>query len=246
MPLYYALRMSVEPFEVRLSASAGPPSVPARRYVPEGAGGAAGVTDVTLVLAHGAGAPQAHPWMTGAATALAARGVAVVTFDFPYMAAGRRVPDRAPVLEACWLDVIDTVRERASGRPRLFIGGKSMGGRMATHVAARHADRAGALAGLVLLGYPLHPPGRPADRRDAHLPAIAVPALFVQGTRDPFGGPDELAPALAPLGPLATVHPVEGGDHSFAVPRGSGRPSRASLAEVWDIVARWVLTGAAR
>ncbi|MCU0256060.1 MAG: alpha/beta fold hydrolase [Vicinamibacterales bacterium] len=229
--------MGSEPFHVPLTVSAGVPAVPATWYAAHGDAAAP-----VLMLAHGAGAPQRHPWMVGAARGLARRGVAVVTFDFPYMAAGRKLPDRAPVLEACWLDVIDCVRARVPAGTPLFIGGKSMGGRMATHVAARHAARAGHLAGLVLLGYPLHPPGRPDQRRDAHLPLIRVPALFVQGTRDAFGGPDELSPVLAPLAALATIHAVPDGDHSFAVPRASGRATRDVLEGVWDMVAAWVLT----
>lgn len=232
-------QMPAEEFSVALrsreEASRIPETVAARWYAPD----VEVRTGDVLVLAHGAGAPQSHPWMVGAASALAARGVAVATFDFPYMQARRKLPDRAPVLEACWLDAIDAVRARAGGA-RLFIGGKSMGGRMATHVAAHHAERAGTLAGLVLLGYPLHPPGRPEQRRDAHLPLIRVPALFVQGTRDAFGAPSELAPALAPLGGLATVHEVHEGDHSFAVPRASGRTTREALEDVWDAVARWM------
>jgi predicted alpha/beta-hydrolase family hydrolase len=228
-------------FHVPLTVSAGVSAVPATRYVAQGQAVAP-----VLILAHGAGAPQRHPWMTGAAHGLARRGVTVVTFDFPYMAAGRKLPDRAPVLEACWLDVIDCVRARVPAGTPLFIGGKSMGGRMATHVAAHHAARAGDLAGLVLLGYPLHPPGKPGQRRDAHLPLIRGPALFVQGTRDAFGGPDELTPAVAPLGGLATIHAVDAGDHSFAVPRASGRTTRDVLEGTWDTVAAWVLTRPAR
>ncbi len=224
-------------FDVPLTIAAGVAAVPATWYAAPAAAGAP-----VLVLAHGAGAPQRHPWMVAAARGLARRGVTAVTFDFPYMAATRKLPDRAPVLEACWLDVIDSVRARVPAGTPLFIGGKSMGGRMATHVAAHHAARASDLAGLVLLGYPLHPPGRPGQRRDAHLPSVRVPALFVQGTRDAFGGPDDLAPALAPLGALATVHPVVDGDHSFAVPRASGRTTPAVLEQVWDTVAAWVLT----
>jgi hypothetical protein len=224
-------------FAVGLTNASGVAAVAARWHAAEG-----NPVAPVLILAHGAGAPQSHPWMVGAARALCARGLTIVTFDFPYMEAKRKLPDRAPVLEACWLDVIAAVRARAPGGTRLFIGGKSMGGRMATHVAAHHAARAGEIAGLVLLGYPLHPPGKPGERRDAHLPAIRVPALFVQGTRDAFGGPDELVPALAPLGDLSTVHAVEGADHSFAVSRASGRSTREVLERVWDVVAGWVLT----
>ena len=197
----------------------------------------------TLVLAHGAGAPRTHPFMVAAATALAARGLAVVTFNFPYMDQGRKVPDRAPVLERAWTDVIGYVAaQRALPRP-LVIGGKSMGGRMASHVVA--GERYGALAlppaGVVFLGYPLHPPGKPEQRRDAHLATLGCPALFVQGTRDAFGTPEELAPVLASMGPdHATLHVVEHGDHSFSVPRASGRRRQDVLDEVWDTVSGWI------
>src|SRR5580693_2163063 len=149
----------------------------------------------TLILGHGAGAGQRSAFMVEYARALSALGLDTVTFNFPYTEQGRRMPDRAPVLEACYRAVIEDARAALeSARRALFIGGKSMGGRMATHVAA--ADAALPLAGLVLLGYPLHPPGRPAERRDKHLPAIHRPMLFVQGSRDAFGTPAELTPIL--------------------------------------------------
>jgi hypothetical protein len=210
------------------------PDTTARRYAASGPAGC------TLILAHGAGAPQTHPWMVGAAQGLARRGVTVVTFNFPYTEARRKLPDRAPVLEQCWLDVLDEVRRREPSGTRLFIGGKSMGGRMASHVAAQHADRAGDIAGLVLLGYPLHPPGRPQQRRDAHLPLIACPTLVAQGARDGFGTPADIRVAFAALGPRLTLIEVEDGDHSFAVPRASGRRTAEVLESVWDDVSGWV------
>ena len=170
----------------------------------------------TLILGHGAGAGQRSAFMVGFAQALSASGVDVVTFNFLYTEQGRRIPDRAPALEACYRAVIDAVCANVeSARRALFIGGKSMGGRIATQVAA--ADPRLHLAGLVLLGYPLHPPGKPSERRDRHLPAIARPMLFVQGTRDAFGTPDELAPIVSALRPAPTVHVVAHGDHSFKV-----------------------------
>lgn len=177
-----------------------------------------------LILAHGAGAGQLHPFMIGYARALSAGGLDVVTFNFGYMEQTRRVPDPAPVLEARYREVIDLVlRDVPSASRALFIGGKSMGGRMATHVSAADHDlpRFASVRGLVLLGYPLHPPGRPDKRRDAHLPRLRRPALFVQGSRDTFGTPDELAPVLDTMDPRPTLHVVEGGDHSFKV---RGRP----------------------
>ena len=144
--------------------------------------------DRTLVLAHGAGAGQEHPFMVGFAEALAARGIDVVTFDFLYVAAGRRAPDRNDKLEACWRAALELGRAEWSGRVP-FIGGKSMGGRIASQLAAA----GDACAGLVCLGYPLHPPKQPEKLRTAHLPKLAgVATLVLQGKRDPFGTPEEL------------------------------------------------------
>ncbi len=173
--------------------------------------------DRTLVLAHGAGAGHQSTFMVGFANSLAALGADVVTFNFLYTEQRRRIPDRGPVLEACYHAVIDVVRERMAGPSgRLFIGGKSMGGRIATQVAA--ADRHLAIDGLVLLGYPLHPPGKPDQLRDKHLPLVGRPMLFVQGSRDAFGTPAELEPILDRLTPRPRLHVIPGGDHSFKVP----------------------------
>ena len=216
---------------------AGEP-VSALVYAPE----RAGVPDATFILAHGAGAPQTHPFMTGFARGLAHRGIEVVTFNFPYMERGRRAPDPAPRLEACYRSVIGVVRDRpaASGR-RLLAGGKSMGGRIASQTVA--ADAPAGLSptvdGLVLLGYPLHPPGRPEKLRSAHLPSIAAPMLFVQGSRDAFGTPDELRPVLADC-PRAELHVVDGGDHSFRV-RGRNAPAVDAVhATVQAVIVDWI------
>ena len=192
-----------------------------------------------LILAHGAGAGQRSPFITSFASALAALGIDIVTFNFLYTERGRRLPDRAPALEGCYRAVIDGVLEAVeSARRALFIGGKSMGGRIATQLAAGAPDVR--IAGLVLLGYPLHPPGQPERRRDAHLASVQRPMLFVQGSRDTFGTPAELAPALAPLGASSTLEVVEGGDHSFKVPR-IGAPAQAAVHDrVQRIIAAWV------
>jgi predicted alpha/beta-hydrolase family hydrolase len=188
-----------------------------------------------LVLAHGAGAGQRHPFMVSMANALASRGIDVMTFNFPYMEQRRRVPDRAPVLESCFRSVVAAALDRDSFRSRtLFIGGKSMGGRMATHLAAQGMER---LAGVIALGYPLHPPGKPEQVRSAHLPEIAVPVLIVQGERDAFGTPAELAPVIETMTAQVTVHVVPGGDHSLAV-RGQKTPE--TLETVSTIVANWM------
>lgn len=188
-----------------------------------------------LVLAHGAGAGQQSRFMVESARALAARGVTTATFDFPYITQGRSVPDKPPVLEARWRDAISAAQTQAAfaGLP-LFIGGKSMGGRIASHVASQGVDN---VAGLVFLGYPLHPPGRPEQRRDTHLPAIAQPMLFVQGTRDQFGTAGEIR-ALLPALKRATLFEVPDGDHSFKVRvKVAGRKQEEVLSEIFDTVA---------
>ena len=187
-----------------------------------------------LVLAHGAGAGQMSPFMVRAAEELASRRITTATFDFPYMVAGRSVPDRAPVLEDAWRTAIQNARPLLPSLP-LFIGGKSMGGRMASHVAAAGVER---IAGLVFLGYPLHPPGKPAQRRDAHLPGITEPMLFVQGSADTFGTGPEIG-ALLPSLEHATLHEIAGGDHSFRVPGGKARQEPA-FQEVMNAVSAWI------
>jgi uncharacterized protein len=188
-----------------------------------------------LVVAHGAGGGQKTAFMVRTAEGLAARGIVAATFDFPYMTAGKSVPDKPPVLEQAWRDAIERARTEMAGVP-LFIGGKSMGGRIASHVAAQGCP---GLAGLVFLGYPLHPPGKPEQRRDAHLPAIAEPLLFVQGSRDAFGTSDEIR-ALASKLQHATLHEVPGGDHSFKVSgRGAPKPEVVH-AEILDTVKAWI------
>ena len=193
----------------------------------------------TLILGHGAGAGQRSAFMVDFADALSERGLDLVTFNFLYTEQRRRIPDRGPALEACYRAVIEAVRaEVESARQSLFIGGKSMGGRIATQVAA--ADPGLALAGLVLLGYPLHPPGRPNERRDKHLPAIARPMLFVQGSRDAFGTPAELTPIVDRLQPTPTLHVVEQGDHSFKLSRKDPAAQAAVYAAVQQAIADWI------
>jgi len=192
-----------------------------------------------LVLAHGAGGGQRSRFMVGAANALAARGITVATFDFPYMTQGRSMPDKGPVLEAHWRQVIDEGRAHAAltGLP-LFIGGKSMGGRIASQVAARHVD---GIAGLVYFGYPLHPPGKPDQRRDLHLPDVSEPMLFLQGTRDEFGTADEIRELLPRLNAGTRLFEVMDGDHSFKVRmKITGKKPDTVLSEIFDEVASFV------
>jgi predicted alpha/beta-hydrolase family hydrolase len=191
-----------------------------------------------LILGHGAGAGQRSPWMVQFSHALSTRGIAIVTFNFLYTEQRRRMPDRRPLLDACYRAVIDATRREVEVAARwLFIGGKSMGGRIATHVAADHRDLP--VKGLVLLGYPLHPPGRPAERRDAHLPAIGRPMLFVQGSRDTFGTPRELEPVLDAITPRPALHVVEGGDHSFKATSDQIRQT-ALLDDAYRAIVEWI------
>jgi predicted alpha/beta-hydrolase family hydrolase len=203
----------------------------------------AGEARACLILAHGAGGTQASPVMVQFATALAAWGIATVTFNFLYSENRRRLPDRNDKLEACYRKVIQAYREGSLGpRPggRLIIGGKSMGGRIASQILATGGTETGDVEGLILLGYPLHPPGRPEMLRAKHLPGILVPILIVQGEKDAFGTPEELRPFLRDIQAPVELCVVEGGDHSFKVPKSAGR----TPAEVHDFVlgaiSRWV------
>ena len=192
-----------------------------------------------LVLAPGAGGGQHSRFLVDTARALAARGITTATFDFLYTTQGRSVPDKPPVLEATWRDAIAAARADAafSGLP-LFIGGKSMGGRIASQVAAQGID---GVTGLVYLGYPLHPPGKPGQRRDLHLPDITLPMLFVQGTRDLFGTADDIRALLPRLNPRAVLFDVVDGDHSFKTRvKVTGKKPDAVLAEIFDAVASFV------
>jgi uncharacterized protein len=182
---------------------------------------------VTIALAHGAGAPMDSAFMTFFAENLAAHGYRVARFEFPYMAArrrdgGRRPPDRPNILLDAWQSVIDRL-----GPERLVVGGKSLGGRMASMIA----DGAG-VRGLVCLGYPFHPPGQSEKLRIAHLRTLRTPALILQGTRDPFGARDEIVQFR--LSPAITVHFLEDGDHGFAARAASGRSERQNREEALD------------
>jgi uncharacterized protein len=198
---------------------------------------------ICLLLAHGAGGSQASPFMVAFASGLAARGIDAVTFNFVYSEQGRKLPDRTEKLEACYRQAMAAARDGRLGkiiaRDRLAIGGKSMGGRIASQVAAADAE---GLLGLVLLGYPLHPPGRPEKPRTAHLAAIRIPVLIAQGARDAFGTPAELRPVLRKLKAPTELHVVDAGDHSFKVPKRAGVPQEQVYARVLDEIARWLRT----
>jgi predicted alpha/beta-hydrolase family hydrolase len=210
--------------------------------------GASGEACATFVMAHGAGAGQDSAFITSYAVGMASRGLDVLTFDFPYTERRQRPPDPQPVLDACFRSVLDHVgADPVLGRRPLFIGGKSMGGRMASHIAASLARGPqdppawqAQLRGLVFLGYPLHPPARPQQVRVDHLPRIIHPMLFVQGERDAFGSPDELRTFVNVLPAPCTLHVVEHGDHSFDVLKRSGIPQGVVHTAIQDAIAHWI------
>jgi len=210
--------------EVRIPAGRG--DVPGSVY---------GSGHTVVVLGPGAGGNRRTPQLVRFAEHLAASGRQVLLYDFPYRERGRGSPDPPDVLEATTRAVGDYART-SLGAARLVHGGKSMGGRIASQVVAGGAPG----DALILLGYPLHPPGKPDQLRDRHLPKIAVPMLFVQGTRDAFARPDLLDAVLARLGEKATLHRIEGGDHSFGVLKRSGRTAAEVEAEVKQIMVAWL------
>jgi predicted alpha/beta-hydrolase family hydrolase len=189
---------------------------------------------LTIALAHGAGAPMDSSFMNRAAAGLAARGLRVARFEFPYMArrreGGKRpAPDREPVLRAAWHDVV----ARLGGGGRVVVGGKSMGGRIASMIA----DEVGA-RGLVCFGYPFHPPGQPERLRTAHLAGLRTRALIVQGTRDAFGTREDVAGY--DLSSSIRLHWIEAGDHSFKPPAKSGRTEKENVEEAIAAAAEFV------
>ncbi|HSB08370.1 MAG TPA: alpha/beta family hydrolase [Blastocatellia bacterium] len=204
------------------------------------AAAARGRAGITLILGHGAGAGQESGFMVSFANELATRGIDAVTFNFFYKEHGRGAPDKNDKLEECYRAVIEEARgHKKLERNQLVIGGKSMGGRIASQVAA---SGVGDLAGLVFLGYPLHPPGKPDQLRAKHLPNIKAPMLFVQGSRDSFGTPDELRPIIKRLPAPTKLYVVEGGDHSFKVPKSAGLTQDEVYASVLDEIANWLKT----
>jgi len=194
-----------------------------------------GAGGVALLLGHGAGGTRQTPLLVRLAEALAAQGRRVVLFNFPYSEARRRIPDKAPLLEATVAAVAQYARAQL-GAQRLVLGGKSMGGRIASQAVAHGL----AADGLLFLGYPLHPPGKPDKLRDEHLPAVAAPMLFVQGTRDDFARWDLLEATLAKLGDRATLLKIEDGDHSFKVPKKSARTTADVEAAVLRAIIDWL------
>lgn len=189
----------------------------------------------TLVIAHGAGAGYAHPFLVGFARAMRAEGVATLRFNFPYVQLGRRMPGPAAHAIAAWRAALAAAADRA-GSGAVWAAGKSYGGRMASMAAAEGAIDP---AGLIYLGYPLHPPGTPGTVRAAHLPAIAQPQLFLEGTNDPFIDPHaQLEDAVAACR-NASITWIEGGGHSFEV-KGRKRPADEIAADLAPRVAGWM------
>src|SRR5512140_3016131 len=186
-----------------------------------------GAGGTVVVLGHGAGGDRRTPMLLALAEALAASGRAALLYNFPYAEKGGRRPDRPAVLEAA-TRAAARVAVQQTGASRVVHGGRSLGGRIASQVVAagEPAD------GLVFLAYPLHPPGQPERLRDAHLPRIEAPMLFVQGTRDAFARPDLLRRTIETLGPRAELVSVEAADHSFRVLKSSGRSAAEVLAQV--------------
>lgn len=220
-----------------------------RRQIPMGGGesvsavvahpGSQSASSTLVILAHGAGNDMNGAFLSAVHEGLAAAGFVCVKFNFPYTEAGRRAPDRAPVLEDCYRRVVAAIRgDQRFAAHRVVIGGKSMGGRMASHLAAQGAE----VAGLLLLGYPLHPPGKVEQLRVAHLPKIRVPMLFFAGTRDPLCRLDLLQQTLKQLRAPTVLHVIDGGDHSFAVPKRLHRDARDVWDEVVRVSAEWLTT----
>ena len=215
--------------DIRFAATARSGEVSARLLQPDDA-------RWLLVLAHGAGAGMRHPFLESIARRLGERGIATFRYQFPYTEQGRRRPDPQPVLTATVRSAV-AAAERAAGSLPMLAGGKSMGGRM-TSLAAADGGLS-QVRGLVFVGFPLHPPGKPSADRADHLDRVPLPMLFLQGTRDSLADLDLLRPVCRRLADRATLHVIDGADHSFRLPRGSGRPDAEPLDELADTVAAW-------
>ena len=195
-----------------------------------------------LVLAHGAGAGMEHPFMAAVASGLGARRVASLRYQFPFMEQGTGRPNRPALALATVRAAVAAAATLAPGLP-LFAGGKSFGGRM-TSQAEAEAVLPG-VRGLVFLGFPLHPAGKPSDARARHLEAVQIPMLFAQGTRDALADPSLIATVVAGLGERATMHTIEDADHSFHVRKRSGRTDAEVLDGMLDAIAAWIVANGA-
>jgi predicted alpha/beta-hydrolase family hydrolase len=195
------------------------------------------------VLAHGAGAGMAHPFLSAVAGALAERGVATLRYQFPYMEQGSKRPDPPGIAHAAVRAAVAEAARRMPGIP-LYAGGKSFGGRMTSQAQA--AAPLPGVRGLAFVGFPLHPAGKPSDERAAHLSSVQIPMLFLQGTRDQLADTDLIRAVVARLGARATLASFQDADHSFHVPARSGRRDAEVLAEAADVLTRWIDTTIAR
>jgi predicted alpha/beta-hydrolase family hydrolase len=214
-----------------------------RISVSERAGSVSGLIDrprgarALLVLGHGAGADMHHRFMEAASDALVAEGIAVLRYQFPYAEAGRRMPDHRTTLLAGVRAALAAGAKAARGIP-LLAGGKSMGGRMTSLLIAE--EGAARVRGLVFFGFPLHASGKPSDERGAHLASVETPLLFLQGARDKLADLDLLKPLVKKLGRRARVHEVPDADHSFHVPKRSGRTDEDVILELARTTAEWI------
>jgi uncharacterized protein len=191
---------------------------------------------VLYVVAHGAGAGMHHAFLDNVSAALAAQGVATFRYQFPYLESGRRRPDPPSVLEATVRAAVSKAGEIVPELP-VVAGGKSLGGRMTSSAAA--AAPLEGVRGLAFLGFPLHPPGQPGTRRADHLDHVHLPMLFLQGTRDTFARVDLITDVCSRLGSRATLHLLEGADHSFGVPRRAARTPSQVIEWLATTVASW-------
>jgi predicted alpha/beta-hydrolase family hydrolase len=187
--------------------------------------------ETVIILAHGAGQGMSSPFMTFFHAELEARGLKCVLFNFDYMEQKRKMPDPQPKLQAKYRSVVTEVMDKYHPK-RLFIGGKSMGGRVASYIASGLPD----LNGLIFLGYPLHPPGKPDQLRDSHLYELTLPMLFISGTKDTFATKDLLEKVVKKIGSNATLSWVQGGDHSLK----RMRNDRDSLQTAVTTIEEWL------
>lgn len=196
---------------------------------------------VALVLAHGAGAGMTHKHMAATAEGLAARGIAVLRFNFPYMERGSKRPDNPAIAHAAIRAAVEQGRKLAGDLP-LFAGGRSFGGRMTSQ--AQSEEPLPNVRGLVFFAWPLHPSGKPGTDRAEHLAKVKVPMLFLQGTADTLAETPLLKPVVAGLGNRAKLHLIENADHAFHVPAKSGRKDPEVLDEILDVARDWMLKNA--
>ncbi len=221
--------MSIEPTELTIDVD-DERRVSALLTLPAGAG-------AVYILAHGAGAGMTHPFLAGMAAALAERRIGTLRYQFPYMERGSRRPDSPRIAHAAVRAAAAEAGRQAPGAA-LFAGGKSFGGRMTSQAQA--AEPMPGVKGLAFLGFPLHPPGKPGDERGDHLADVAIPMLFLQGTSDDFAKLDLIEPLCKRLKPLANLQLIEGGNHSFRLPKAAGRKPDEVIDELAGRLATWI------